>query len=417
MSRDARAGRRWRTRWPAALTLAATLAPASVRADLWSLDSTVETRFESNDNTSLSPISAGTVNTLSLSTSLAAARRVENAATRLNVDLAALHPVGRGARDRVDGRLALSQSFNDPRNSVSLAATLAQDFNSDLISADVTQGRGRRRTLGLSASWSHSLSERLSTSAQGSITRAGYGRELTQATDYRNASLSAGLSYLVSEVAGATAQASHSEYRSLSGSNRSSTDSIDAGLSRTFSERLSASFNLGAYRTITSALGARLACPLQVSFCEAGLVPFIVVVESVTSSRTGLQFSSSARYQVDEITALSFSASRQQSPSGAGAVVRSDALSLNANHSFSPTRSASMSYGQSRSSLQGATGSAQPGQKSLSLSLSQQLAPNLSLQTSYRHSAADNLAGGQRARSNSVNVALKYDWAKLEVSR
>ena len=97
--------------------------------------------------------------------------------------------------------------------------------------------------------------------------------------------------------------------------------------------------------------------------------------------------------------------------------MRSDALSLNANHSFSPTLGASMSYGQSRSSLQGAAGGAQPGQKSLSLSLSQQLATNLSLQASYRRSTADNLAGGQRARSNSINVALKYDWAKLEVSR
>lgn len=405
--------------WPALLTGAlATMLASAARADLWSLESSVESRFETNDNSSLSPTPAGSVNTLTLSSSLNAARRTENAATRLHADIAALQQWGGGASDRVDGRIGVVQSYSDPRDSVSVGLTLAQDFNSDLLTADVTQGRGRRRTTGLSAAWSHALSERLGTSTQLAITRAGYGQELTEASDYRNVSLTLGANYLLSETEVATAQLSHGDYRTLSGSNRSSTDSFDLGLSRTFSERASASLNLGVYQTRSSALSARLACPLQVSLCEAGLVPYIVVTEPLDSSRTGVQFSTSARYQFDEAGGLTFSAARQQAPSGAGSVARNDSLSVGANRSFSPTMSGSLSYAQSRSTLQGGTAGAQPSQKSLSLTLLQQLESNLSLQAGYRHSLARGTAGaGQTARANSVYVAVKYDWAKVEASR
>jgi hypothetical protein len=148
-------------------------------------------------------------------------------------------------------------------------------------------------------------------------------------------------------------------------------------------------------------------------------VPYVVVVETLSTARSGLQFSSSARYQLDETTGLAFSAGRQQAPSGAGSVVRSDTLSIRGTRALSPTLNASIDYVQSRSALQGGVGAAQPGQKSWSLALTQQLEQNLSLQAGYRRSVADRLVGAQQASasSNSFNVSLKYDWAKFEASR
>jgi hypothetical protein len=347
-----RAAHRSSLRWHACLAATVTLAPLAVRADEWLLDSSVSTRLETNDNTTLTPVPSGTVNTLSLSSSLFAARQTEREATRINADVAALRQHGAAADDRIDGRLALQQTYKGERHSLRLDLNLAQDFNSDLIDADVTQARGRRHTTGLSTGWSYALTERLSAGVQGALTRAGYDSELTQASDFRNSTISGSLSYLLSEVASLTSQLAHGNYRTVSGSNRSATDSADIGVSRAFSERASGSLNLGVYRTRSTTQGFVLVCPLPVSFCEAGLVAYEVVSQSFEARRTGLQFSTSARYAFDEVTGLSFSASRQQVPSGAGVLVRSDALSFDANRSLSPRLSAALNYGVSRSTLQ-----------------------------------------------------------------
>lgn len=424
-------------RWPAVLTVAATLAPGAARSEEWFVGSNAQAGLETNDNVSLVPNSPGTVNTVSLSTTINALRRQANAATQLDVILSAIQQSGNGAADRVDGRLGVTQSVNVPRAGFNVAASLAQDFNSDVISADVTVGRGRRRTIVLSAGASYALSERLSASAQVSGSRTGYGQELTQASDFRTTGVSASLSYLLSETDTFTAQASHSGYRTLSDSNRSRTDSVNLGISHALSERASASLNLGTYRTVTSNLGLRLACPLQVSFCQAGLVPYIVVSERLTSSRDGLDYGGSLAYRIDETTALSagagrekynvslnmkfdersnlaFVASRQQAPSATGSEVRNQILSISANHGLSPTVSVAASYAQSRSWSEAVNTGGPAGQRSLSVSLTNELTRDLALQAGYRRTLADALAGAGGARSNSFNVALTYTWSRLD---
>jgi hypothetical protein len=397
------------------LTLAATLAPASARAELWSLESSLQAGLETNDNVSLTVNPAGTVNTRSLSASLDAARSAENASTRLNAVLSLLQQRGPGADDRVDGRLGLTQTLNYPRNSLTLSASLAQDFNDEVISADVTVGRGQRRTASLSGGWSYSLSERLSVSAQLSASRVGYGEELTRATDYRTTGASASLSYRVSDVDTVTSKATRSDYETLSGSNRSSTDSIDFGFSRALSERTSGSFYAGVYRTTSSFLVPRIGCPLPVNLCQAGLVAWIIFPERFETLREGWQLNASLSHQFDEITGVSASLARQPSPSGSGSVVLSDTLSISGSRALSPTLSMSAGLAASRSSRL-TPGQVQPNQRSLSASMSKQFSPDLRLQAVYRFTTEDVRAGGISASSNSFGVALSYDWAKLAAS-
>jgi hypothetical protein len=174
--------------------------------------------------------------------------------------------------------------------------------------------------------------------------------------------------------------------------------------------------SLGAYRTRSTNRLLALACPLQASLCEAGLVPYVVVERETTNSRSGAQFSASTNWSIDEVTSLAFSASRQQSPSGAG-VVSSDNLSVGATRAWSPTLSLALNYGHAQSSRPEGSADIRSGQRSLAASLVQQLSPQLSVQAGYRRTLADRSAGGTGAASTAVYASLKYEWVKLERSR
>jgi len=375
------------------------------------VENSTSSRYESNDNVALAHTSPGTMNTFSLSTSLAASRKTESAATVLNGVATALHQQGPAAQDRVDGQLGLTQSLGDALNDFTLGVLYLQDFNDLVSSADVAVGRGRRRTRSLSGGWTRSLSERLSAHARLSTDRTGYGQQ-AGAVDFRNADVSLGLSYRLTQADALSLDAGRSDYRTQDGSNRSTTDQLNVGVSRALSERNSASLSLGSYRTKTEALSSRVFCPLVLPQFPGCAVPLQVVTEPSRSTGRGLQFNLSDTYQFNETTVFSFGAARKQAPSGAGAVVRSDTLTASASHSFSPTLSGVMNYAQSRSAYQGLVGSAQPSQKSFSLSLSRQLATDLSVQASYQYNRAQGGSVGS-ARSNSVSVSLSYDWPKL----
>ncbi len=404
--------------WSALGALALGLLPVGARAEQWTLENSLVSRFESNDNVALAQTSPGTMNTLSLSTALNAARRTENSATRVNAGVTSLRQWGPGEQDRVDGRLGLGQSLSDPLNSYTGEFQVLQDFNNATGTADVAVPRGRRRSKTLSGGWTRSLTERTSSNAQIDMERTGYGQDVPGAVNYRNASVSGGVSHRWTDVGSLSVSLSHSEYRTEADTNRSATDQINVSLSRAVSERSSGSLSFGTYRTKTQTPRAIAVCPLAISECLAGNVPFTVGLARAYTTDHGLQYSLSQRYQFDETTELAFSAGRQQAPSGAGFVVRSDTLKASANHGFSPTLNGGMSYAQSRSTYQGTdTAVARPAQQTFSMSLSKQLSPDLSLDASYQFSHAEGVLAGQGARSNSFAISLQFAWPKLDAAR
>lgn len=405
----------WRRQGVAGMVLL--LAWPAARADRWLIEDSVNTRFESNDSAGLAAGASGRTNSLYLSGALDASRQLENAVTRLKTDASFVTQSGGSARNRLDGRLALSQSLNDPLNSFNAALQYAQDFNDVVTNADVTQGQGRRRTTGGSAGWSRALSERLGANTQLSSGRTAYGQELPGAVGYTDSSVSAGLSYALIEVASLGLQVSRSDYKAADRRSNSKTDSVNLSLSGTVSPRTGGSIGVGVYRTSSTETRQRVVCPLEVSLCNAGLVPFEVADERLDSPRRGLQFNVSYRLQIDETTDASFAAARQQVPSGAGTLVRSDTLNLGLNRTLLPTLSGSIGYARSRSAFQDRAVASSPGQSNLSLSLSKQLAPDLSLQAGYQRTQSHGSANGNNARSNSVSISLQYTGPKIDVSR
>lgn len=406
----------WRTAL-CGLACAWSVLPGSARAELYTVEASSDARLDTNDNVNLQPQSPGTVNTLSLSTSVGASRQTENSATRVNAAATALKQWGRGGNDRVDGRVGVTQTYRDAVNTLSATAQYSQDFNNTVQNADVAVDRGQRRTTSVSASWGRLLTERLSTNAQVAASETRYGQQATAGSDFRNASVSASVSYDVTETDTVTVRATHSNYRSSGTDSQSATNDISVGVSRALSERVSGSLFLGAYRTESRTPRFSIACPLAVALCDAGLVQFIVVSDTATTTGTGLIYSSTYRYLLNETTSVSFATDSQQTPSGAGAVARNNSLSLGLNHSFSETLSASLLYAQSRSTYKGSTVGGNAEQRTFVVSMSQQLAPDLSVQSSYQWTQARNLGASSAARSNSVGVALKYDWSRIEATR
>ena len=126
--------------------------PGAAQAESYSIENSSDVRVEANDNVNLQPHSPGTVKTLAVSTTVGASRRAENSATLLGATVTALQQWGRGANDRIDGRVGVTQSFNDAVNTVTASVQYTQDFNNTVQNADVTVNPGQRRTTTVSAS-------------------------------------------------------------------------------------------------------------------------------------------------------------------------------------------------------------------------------------------------------------------------
>ena len=395
--------------------------PSAAHAESYSLESSSNVSVEANDNLNLQPRSAGTVKTLALSTSVGASRRAENSATLLNATVTALQQWGKGGNDRLDGSIGLTQSFDDALNNLTASVRYAQDFNSTVQNADVTVNPGLRRTTSVSASWARALTERLSANTQVSTSQTSYGQQTSAAlagsNSFRNTSVSAGLSYAVTEIDTVSVQTSHSDYRRAAADIRSSTNEVSVSASRVLGERGSGSLQLGVYQTDSSSPRVRFACPTDPVLCELGLVPLIQIRDQAKTSGTGLSYGASYRYELGEASSFSLSLGSQQSPSGAEGVVKSKTLNLGLTHSFAETLSGAMSFGLSRSTGQTSVANQGAQRRTLAMSLSKQLSRDFSLQSNYQWTQADNVGGGGKARSNSISVALSYAWPTFQASR
>ncbi len=381
------------------ICLAATLAPAfSANAGQWSVESSVSSSLNSNDNINLAPQSTGTVNSLNLSGSLNASRKVEDMSTVLGLSTTRVAQWGDsnagGGGDRFDGNASLSQSVTIERNTFSVNAGYSQDFNNNVQTADVAVAPGQRRTANYGASWSHSLTERLSTSLSVSSQRSWYSQAAPGTVNFTNGSWGGGLNYLLTEIDTLSLNLSTSEYRPDTGGDQSTTEQWSIGISRQWSEQWSSQVSAGKYRTS----------------------------RSLQPTSSGLQYSTSHSFAFDESTSLSFSSSRGEQPSGAGEVLLNESVSLAANYGFTETMSGGVNYNLSKNTGQLGVNAAglfqgDSRQRSYGATLSKQLSPDVSLGLSYLLTQADNVGASNSARSNSVSISLTYNFPTVTASR
>lgn len=354
--------------------------------------------------------------TLSVSAGVNAARENESSATRVVGSLGLFQPVSQGGRNiqnRVDLNLDFSQSLTYLLDTYSGALQFRRDSSAEATRAsEVALGRGETDTASASLSWSRALSERSSTNLGLNSSSTRYGGGFVNAVDFRNGSLTGGMSYRLSEIDSVGLQLSGSQYRTLTGGTRSHTNSASLNWQHAFSERSSGSLSIGRNRTTTRSSQDVLVCPLPINFCTSGLVDTIVAQVGGESKRTGGQYEASLNHQFDEATSFAVSASNRVTPSGAGVVLREAALQVSARRSFSETFSASAAFSVSRGEYLGSN-TAEPRFREWSLGFSKALAPDLSVEGSLRSSRSGDVRANVHSTTNVVFLALRLQGPKL----
>ncbi|WP_428423395.1 hypothetical protein [Methylibium sp.] len=407
----------------AASTLGFWFAAASVlvvpaaRSEEWSLENTVQTRLESNDNYRLSATPKGRVDVLSLGSALTASRRAESSATRIDAGVTGYVVSGESGQNRVDGNLGLSQSITNLVDSYNVDLRYLRDstFDSELTTTGVVLARGQRSSASASAGWSRALTERLRFDAQASLADVSYERQQSGGTDYRYAVLSGSLEYLVSELDRLSVRFSHSDYRAAAAGTHSEADDFLVGWSHTLSERMSASVDYGLY--FNRSADRPLVCPAPSVLCEFGLVEYARATQDVVSSSRGGQYSAAWQYRSDEVTDAEVRLSLQLQPSGASVLLETQSFSATLNRRLSPTVTGKLDAVDSRSRYLGAGIASRPSYRSLGVAVSKALDLDLSVEAGWRAVRSLERLSGSSAHSNLIYASLKYDWPRFSASR
>jgi hypothetical protein len=405
---------------PRAACLAAVCAAAATpaHAALWTVEPSAELSCGANDNYGLAFDRRNRVATMSVNGGLVASRKTESASTRVNANVVGLGLRGDLHQNEWQDSVALDHAVTGERDSFTFDAKTARDDTRQTPggSADLLIGRGLQRSHDAQAGWTHAVSERLNAVGGLGYQRTRYAMAQQGARDYRNASASASLRYLVDERGSINLAASHQDYRTLDASVRSQTDSLSLGGARALSETANASLSLGAYRSRTTALQAVLVCS---DACQQGEADPVVAVQPGHVARWGLQYNAAFDAQMDETTRLSVVAARQQDPSGAGATVRSDTLRAGVDRALSETLSGTLAWTRSSSDFLGGANGPRTRLQTLGLVLSKALGPRLTLRANvdWKRSSQTYSDSGGDARSSSVALTLRYEWQRLEAHR
>jgi len=210
-------------------------------------------------------------------------------------------------------------------------------------------------------------------------------------------------------------------------SSESRSTSYQAGIAHAFSENMRGNLSFGSRRTDAEQLYRT--CPMPNSwylpptgsplyypgFGEPCLAPY--VYRTLFSVQSSTIFSGGLEVQY-ESTNVSVSVSRDFNTSSAGDQVRNDTLSLGIKRSISAKLTGSISGSISEySSETGAVSSTNYRLSLIQPSLSWQWTEELSVYSSYRHTDMKRDWETKSASSNSVNLALTYQWPKIAYSR
>jgi hypothetical protein len=385
--------------------------PAATQARPWTLQTAAQARLEVNDNPNLATTPAAAVTTSTVTPSLIWMRDTESSELRAEAEL------GLTQRDRpgsqpVHGRLALRQALSAPRDEWVGDATLRRDDTrgSPVAAAELALGSASRTVLAAGLAWTHHMSERLEARWQGDLAATRYGSGAGAGSDYAQRSLGATLRWRASETQTLGLTLARGHYRQAEGAHRASTDRYEIGWSSAWSERDAASMTVGGSLTDRELTRSRRVCPLPASYCQAGLVPY-VLAQTVEHERSrDLQYSAGLTHRWGEASALTAAASRALSP-GALGMTREDALNLGASHAVSERLSAELSYQESRSRIAGTEGTAAARLRTLGLAGAWRLAENLSLAGQLQRRRYDGGDARAAATSNGVSVTLQFQGA------
>ncbi|WP_009205892.1 porin family protein [Sulfuricella denitrificans] len=404
----------------------------AVVAAEWSIEPSISLREEYNDNIrfTASPHPSVWQSRLTPSVKLSSATEVSevSGSAQMSINQYAGDPQ---VENRNDLFFTLLTRFRSELNAWAMNASYKQDSTAEeRNTTGVVQVRTQRSVLGLSPSWTRTLTERSSVKLDYNFQDVKYGQ--INLNDYTYQQVGGTLSYQLSERDQVTVSANYSALkyaptsRLLTGVtiisidpgiislgsgtdaslNESSTRNIQVGATHQFSETLNGSLSVGRRSTVSSVNHTCTSCYTIVG------TPISTFTSETSGS--GSSFSATLEKTFDAATVSGF-ASRETNPSGSG-LVETDRVGVSLNKSLTEKLTAAVdvaSYHTKYISL------ASPSSRYYTFDprLNWRFTEWWTLDAGYRYQRYESEAVANTTTSNAVYLNLAYNWPKMAVSR
>lgn len=335
------------------------------------------------------------------------------------------------ALDREDAHFDLNSFYSTSRNNLGFAFNFTRDstLDSELDeTGEAISSRATRHRYTLAPNWSHVLSERMRLNLDYRYVKIDYSDDpgVTNLTEYDYHVLSTSLVRMLSERISATALVSYSLYEPETNLD-SKTLSVQGGLSREFSETLSASFLAGWRKTKSDQLipnGFCVGTDPDAGFPECpGGIPVVTRLETDESDDNGSVFSFDINKKLYE-GSLSASLIRQSTPSGRdGKLLDTTTLRVSADRRIKERLRASLTAQvtdrETITSTTSGIDSDSDNRKFYSISpeIIWKWRRDLDLRVTYRYRLAERDVTSDNATSNAFYITLNYRLPRLAVSR
>src|SRR5262249_47832350 len=233
------------------------------------------------------------------------------------------------------------------RSSANLAASFRRGSThaNEITTTGIAVARVQSDTWRLAPSVDHALTERVAVNAGASFASTRYDQTSAAGGLVNNSSWTAsfGSSYALAPVPSVGAPLSYGETDTEPFTSNSRTTSVQAYVNHTLSERWSVYAAYGPSWTHTEVAGAVPICPVPQQSCDSGQVPVTIFPTTVARDVRGSLYNLSSSYQLTERSLVRAVASRSSSPSGAGFVTDTEALSATFAHRFNERLAANLS--------------------------------------------------------------------------
>jgi hypothetical protein len=408
-----------------AVELVALAACGSARADEWLVERSVSARVAHNTNLSLLPGTNDPTDIFTLSPGARFASRTESrdlgADLRLNINRYG----GKSQLNYVGYAVSGNGSWVNERNAWGLNLTSVRDttLQTELATTGVVQAMRVRTLFGAAPYWSYALSETLQARLDYQFTAVRYepGSGLV---NNNTQTLNAGLQKSLSERTSAGATVSYGRFRTDPDVSETDFQTLSFNAIHDFTERLKLNANVGIQRTQTDIKQVVFVCPAtgQVNdpLCAllGGLDPlFTFVPETVVSHFDDHTWVANiaASYASEKSTFEAVFA-RDLNPTGNGLLVRTERLQFAYKRSIDERLSFSLEAGALYSRYVTASGGQAWYQRTAG-TVQWQADPYFSLSLGVSHLEQRNGAQAPKAYADEIFLNAVYSWPKISVAR
>lgn len=381
-------------------------AAAGVQADEWVIDRSVAGRYSYNDNITMRGDAKQADSFLSVTPEVGLASRTEARDLGMNLAIGGHWYQDRTEYNATDYSLGLAGKWRAELDRWNLTAGSKRDstLQSEVAATGVVTERRQRTLNSVQADWSHAFGATWSGNVGYNVSQARY-ESASDLVDYDDQLLSAGLQSALSEDASLSLTYTSRDFETRNDRVRSQVDGVTLGGNWQVSERLSLGLSAGRQRTKSEQKydGG--------TFIYQGN-SYSYLAGTTRTTNEGSTYSGNVGYQFEQ-GGLSFSASRGQTASGTGTLLRTDAFGLGYSQRLDEKLSVSLGAGRTRS-RQVENPDADNRYTTFSSSLNWQLDDRLTLGAGYNH-ALSRTGSGADVSGNLVFVNL--DWKLTPLSR